>query len=135
MMMGSWMGSDFTNDDLVREVSLVEEYTSSLKAHAGAYTLTLIPKGQVATVWGKIIYRIGSNYIPKEVDYYSEKGEKVRTMRFSDPKKMGDRTLPSRLTMVPHKKKGYETQVIYEDLIFDEPLKNSVFSLKNLKKR
>ena len=30
MMMGSWMGSDFTNDDLVKESSMLNDYTYQL---------------------------------------------------------------------------------------------------------
>jgi len=44
MMMGSWMGSDFTNDDLVREVSLVEEYHVDKSVEGENYRLTLTPK-------------------------------------------------------------------------------------------
>jgi len=85
MMMGSWMGSDFTNDDLVREVSLVEEYQVSKSIEGENYRLTLIPKKETVTVWGKIEFIVNQQtLLPLEQSYYNEKGAKVRTMVFSN---------------------------------------------------
>jgi outer membrane lipoprotein-sorting protein len=77
MMMGSWMGSDFTNDDLVRDVSLVEEYEVS-KAVKGDYTiLSLIPREDTVTIWDKIEIEIDSKtLLPVSQSYFNEQDKK-----------------------------------------------------------
>lgn len=136
MMMGSWMGSDFTNDDLVREVSLVEDYDVNLKSGEGVYTLTLHPKKETVTVWESIQIDIQKETtLPVEQRYYNEKGMLVRTMGFDKVKALSGRNIPTRMTMTPHNKVGHSTVVEYQDIIFDQPLPDDVFSLRHLQQR
>jgi len=137
MMMGSWMGSDFTNDDLVRETSLIDEYQLSYRETTESYFITLLPREQTVTVWGKIEYTISKeNLLPVSETFYDEKGEKIRALQFSDVKEFSGRLLPSRLEMVPLNKDGHKTIVIYDDMEFDPPeVTAEIFSLRNLKKR
>ena len=76
MMLQSWMGSDFTNDDLVRESSIVEDYNCKLLAEEPArYKIELIPKPDAAVTWGKIIYYIAKvTFVPLRADFYDEEG-------------------------------------------------------------
>jgi len=138
MMMGSWMGSDFTNDDLVKESSLLQDYEarySNGKAPSGTWTLELVPKAQTPTVWGKILLSIQSkSFLPIREDFFDEHGEKVRILRFSDVQKAGNRTLPTQLEITPLKKPGQRTVLRYKNLRFDEPLDPSVFTLQNLRR-
>lgn len=137
MMMGSWMGSDFTNDDLVKESSLLDDYdaTWSKEEKPGTWALDLTPRAQTATVWGRIhmVLRAGT-LIPLEEEYFDEHGEKVRVMRFRDVKKIGDRELPMTLELTPLKKPGNRTLLVYKSLEFDKPLPPSTFSLQNLRR-
>lgn len=144
MMMGSWMGSDFTNDDLVREVSLVEEYDVTLDegpnegqdAGRDLHVLTLIPKQQTVTVWAKIVIRVTKDKIlPLDETYFNEKGEAVRVLSFSDNKTFSGREMPSVMTMTPLNKSGHKTVVRYEQLQLDIPLQEDLFTLRNLQKR
>lgn len=140
MMMGSWMGSDFTNDDLVKESSLLKDYTHRLihpeHETPGNYYIELIPKEDTPTVWGKIEITVRkADYIPLSQVYYDEKGEKMRAMTFSDVRQFGSRTLPAVLEMVPLNKEGQKTIIRYRDIRFDEPLHNDVFTLRNLQRR
>lgn len=136
MMMGSWMGSDFTNDDLVREVSLVKEYEVEKKDENDNFRLVLMPKKETVTVWGRIEILVEQkSLLPIEQVYFNEKGEKVRTMTFSDVKEFSGKKLPAVMSMVPHNKEGHKTEVIYEELSFDQPLGDNVFTLRNLQKR
>jgi outer membrane lipoprotein-sorting protein len=76
MMMGSWMGSDFTNDDLVKENTYREDYTYKiLKKEKQIYTIELTPKPKTITVWGKLVLLVdASRLYPLRQDYYDEKG-------------------------------------------------------------
>lgn len=136
MMMGSWMGSDFTNDDLVREVSLVEEYEVDKKDEDKNWRLILVPKKETVTVWGRIEIVIEqSSLLPLEQAYYNEKGEKVRVMTFSDVKDFGDKRMPATMTMVPLNKDGHKTIIIYEKANFDVKIENNIFTLRHLQRR
>jgi outer membrane lipoprotein-sorting protein len=136
MMMGSWMGSDFTNDDLVREVSLVEEYQVSKSIEGENYRLTLVPKKETVTVWGKIEFIVNQQtLLPLEQSYYNEKGAKVRTMVFSNIKDFSGKKMPAVMTMMPLNKKGHKTVIEYVEAEFDIDLGDNVFTLRNLQTR
>ena len=136
MMMGSWMGSDFTNDDLVREVSLVKEYHVEQEDAGDNLKLTLVPKENTVTVWGRIEILVAKeSLLPVEQSYFNERGEKVRSMYFSDIKTFSGKQIPAKMSMVPHNKDNHKTVIEYVDLAFDGEIDDSVFTLRNLKKR
>jgi len=136
MMMGSWMGSDFTNDDLVREVSLVKEYNVEKKELENKIQLILIPKEKTVTVWARIELVVEKNsLLPLEQSYFNEKGDKVRSLSFSSVREFSGRRLPAIMTMVPQNKPGRKTVIEYLEMTFNENIKQEVFTLRNLKKR
>lgn len=136
MMMGSWMGSDFTNDDLVREVSLVEEYQVAKQVEGSNYRLTLIPKKNTVTVWGKIEFVIDQkSLLPSEQSYFNEKGVKIRSMVFSDIREFSGKKIPAIMTMEPLNKSGHKTIIEYVNAEFDTDIDNNIFTLRNLKTR
>ncbi|MDT8317340.1 MAG: outer membrane lipoprotein-sorting protein [bacterium] len=147
MMMSSWMGSDFTNDDLVKESSIVEDYSHELTGTvdlAGelVYRVEAIPNPEAAVVWGKLIFFVRTaDYVPLRQEYFSESGELVRYLDFSEIREMGGRTLPTLWEMVPvdvagdmPEKKGKKTIVRLIEIEFDLPMDDAIFSLRNLKK-
>ena len=140
MMMGSWMGSDFTNDDLVKESTFLKDYDSKLTPEANSsdsthYYIELRPKDKTATVWDKIILVVNKdNSIPVRQEYYDEKGVKVREIIFKDVKKFGNKTLPAVMELAPFNKKGHKTVIEYKELKFDQ-VDESIFSQVNLQKR
>ena len=137
MMMGSWMGSDFTNDDIVQETKLSDEYDMALALEGENYVVTLTPKEQTVTVWGKIVYVVNRELlVPVEQSYYDERGEKIRVMRFLEPKDFGGLTLPSIMELVPLNKPGHRTVIRYDSLQSAPPdVTDSLFTLRNLKRR
>ena len=140
MMLQPWMGSDFTNDDLVKESSILDDYTQKLigvSALGGeaAYQVEATPKPDAAVVWGRIVYWVRrSDAMPLKQDYYSERGELVRVMSFSDVRKVGGRVLPTRWEMRPVGKPGNATTVRLLDAVFDQPVGDAVFTQRNLQK-
>lgn len=136
MMMGAWMGSDFTNDDLVREVSLVEEYHVTLQEADALHVLTLIPRTQTVTVWARIVIRVSRDkLLPVDQTYFNEQGERVRVMTFAENKTFSGREMPSVMTMTPLNKDGHKTVVRYQSLTLDVPVEDDIFTLRNLQKR
>lgn len=141
MMGGSWMGSHFTNDDLVRESRLSEDYDVSItfegvRDGVKATELTLIPKADAAVVWGKIVTLIDDASLnPIRSVYYDEDMKAARTLTFHDPKELGGRMAPSRMRMVPADKPTEHTEMVYESLELNPKLPAGFFSLQSLKRR
>jgi len=141
MMMGSWMGSHLTNDDLVKEARLEEDYTAEisfegLRDGQNIIEFTLIPRHDAAVVWGKLALIIqADSHIPVVEYYYDEDMMLARTIVFSDIQMLGGRERPSVLTVIPADKPAEYTEFIYEQLSLNVALKDSLFSLSSLKKR
>ncbi len=138
MMMGSWMGSDFTNDDLVDEISYLEDYTYEFAEidapQEGVLYIKAVPNEGVPVVWGHLIIAIReSDYLPVWEKYYDEKNKLMRTMLFSDIRQFGTRTLPATMEVVPENKEGHKTIVRYTSAKFDVRIDGDVFSLRNLR--
>ena len=141
MMAGAWMGSHFTNDDLVKESQLVDDYDIALtfegtRDAATVWEFRLTPKPEAAVVWGHIDYRVRQDdYMPLWARYYDEDGELARTMTFSDFRELGGRVVPAVMDMQPADKPGERTSIVYEELEFDIAIDESYFSLNMLKRR
>jgi outer membrane lipoprotein-sorting protein len=141
MMMGSWMGSDFTNDDLVKESTFLKDYESKLTTPDSKspdnvnFYIELKPKERTATVWDKIILVVNrENSIPVRQEYYDEKGIKVRELLFKDVRKFGSKSLPAIMELTPLNKPGHKTVIEYKELKFDRVDEN-IFSQISLQKR
>jgi hypothetical protein len=137
LMGGSWMGSNITNNDLVKEAHIDEDYNFKLLKETDAFwEIEGIPKPDAAVVWGKIVYRIAkAGRVPQRVDYFDEKGIKVREIRFDDVRKIQGRMLPMRMTVQPEEKPKEKTVLQYTEIEFDLPMKKDFFSLRSLKDR
>lgn len=137
MMGGSWMGSHITNDDLVKSSHVEEEYDLRLlEETADHWLIECVPKPEAAVVWGKIVYRLRKQpRVPEQVDYYDEEQRRVRELHFDDVRRLGDRTVPLKLTVIPLDKPGEQTVLHYRDLAFDVPLDQGYFNLRSLQKR
>ena len=140
MMMGSWMGSHFTNDDLVKENRMSDDYSSKvtftgLRDGVEVVDITLTPKHEAAVVWGKVIVvvRAGDTQ-PLSLDYFDEEGQVARRMMLSDHRKISGRLLPVRMRMVPSDKPGEYTEIVYEKLEFDKKIRKGFFSLDQLRR-
>jgi outer membrane lipoprotein-sorting protein len=134
MMGGSWMGSDFTNDDLVKEQRMADDYSARVTSRAGnEIEITCKPKPNAAVVWGKLVVTVRkSDYIPLSIRYYKENGGLARTLTFSDIGKLGGRTVAKKMRMVTHGKPGHSTVVTYQEIKFDVSLPERMFKKENL---
>lgn len=140
MMLQSWMGSDFTNDDLVRQSSIVEDYNHKIiseEEYQGydCYKIEMVPKPDAGVVWGKIITWISKKeYLQLRADYYDEDGYLVQTMTGSEIKKMDGRLIPTVWEMQPEDKPNQRTVFVYEKIDFDIKINKSFFSQQNMKR-
>lgn len=141
MMSGAWMGSHFTNDDLVKENTFEDDFTSvisfqGLRDQQSIIEITSTPKTDAAVVWGKVITEIDRhNLSPLRAVYYDENNQQVRQLIFDQPKIINGNTVPMRMSLIPSNKPGEQTIVTYHQLEFDVPLTQDIFTLQNLQKR
>lgn len=138
MAMTSWMGSDFTIDDLVKEPFLTRDYTigTSFEGKRGGvavYEYTLTPKPDAAVVWGKIVLQFRqADGVPTWQGYYGEDGKLARELTFSEYKTKSGKVIPTHLVMQSADKAGSHTTIDYEDIAFDVPIDAGTFSLPNM---
>jgi hypothetical protein len=141
MMMGSWMGSHFTNDDLVKDSRLVEDYEIEIafegeRDGVEVWDFVLTAKPEAPVVWGRIEYRVRKkDLMPVWAKYFDDEGNLARTLGFEDFRTVSGRTVPLLMNMRPADKPNERTTVRYTGLQFDVSLERSFFSLQNLKAR
>ncbi len=137
MMMSSWMGSDFNNDDLVNEFTWREDYnvtqTSIDTAKADRIYLKLTPKEGRPIVWGKLVVAVRrSDYLPVWEKYYDENGKLMRIMRFENIQTMDGRKIPTRMVLAPQTEEG-KTILEYVQVDFNIDISDNIFTLRNLR--
>jgi len=141
LMMGSWMGSHFTNDDLVKESSIVDDYDFEIvydgeRDTVAVWEFSLIPKPEAPVVWGRVTEQVRQeDMMPTWVRYYDERGELVRTIEFSGYRMMSGRLVPATMNVLPADKPDERTTLIYHELEFDVGIDESFFSLRTLRAR
>jgi len=140
MMGQNWMGSDMTNDDLVKMNSLVNDYEQSIVGEEEleglkCHIIELIPNPNANVVWGKIkLWVAEEEYFQLKGEYYDEDMELVNTMEASEITQFDDRRLPAKMVMTPVNKEGHQTIMTTKSLQFTVPIKESFFSQQNMKR-
>lgn len=140
MMLQSWMGSDFTNDDLVRQSSIVDDYTHSFAGEesiAGhiCWKIALIPKPTAGVVWGKVFMWISkAGFLELRTDFFDEDGTLVKSFVGSNVRVFDGRSLPSHWEMTPVNEPGKKTVLEYRTIKFNMKIDQSFFSEQNMKR-
>ncbi len=136
-MLGSWMGTDFTNDDLVKESSLRKDFAARIDRRSdtpAGWWLALEVKPGVVGRWARIDVLVSDDRLPIEERHYDRRGRLARTMSFDEVKVLGGRRLPTHITLLPADLAGQRTEMRYLDLEFDVPLSDDTFSLSRLER-
>jgi len=140
MLAQGWMGSDFTNDDLLNQSSMVTDYTHSLsgKESISGYSCNVIeltPLEDAPVVWGKIKLWISENsFLQLKAEYYDEDGYLVKTETAYEIKTIDGRNIPTRFELIPADKPGNKTIVTILEAQFNISLQESFFSQQNMQK-
>lgn len=141
MMMGSWMGSHFTNDDLVKESRREDDYDveivfEGIREGKKLLEFKLLPKDDAAVVWGKTVLTVmADSLLPVKEVYYDEDMQQMRVFTFHDIKKLGGKLRPAVMRVVPTDKPGEYTEITYQLLDLEIDLAPGFFSLSHLKLR
>lgn len=140
MMSQSWMGSDFTNDDLVRETTIKDDYTYSIlreEVYDGrnAWVLELIPKPNTPIVWGKVLIWVEKQHtILLREEKYDQNDKLANTTEFAEIQNMDGRFFPSKMTLIPSDEPDHRTIMVYEELEFDIDIDASFFTRQNMRR-
>tara|TARA_B110001454_G_scaffold106249_1_gene100003 strand:+ start:51 stop:794 length:744 start_codon:yes stop_codon:yes gene_type:complete len=142
MMMQNWMGTDFTNDDLVQRSSITDDYTNTVIGNEiidglDCWIIELIPNEDAAVVWGKLVMWIDKrDYMQLKTQFFDEYDEMVSVMTGKAIKNFDGKKLPAIIEFVPLDKEGNKT--IVERLVwkFDIDINERFFLpsyMKNLR--
>ena len=135
------MGSHLTNDDIVKESRIVDDYDFEISFEGEVdgvevYEFTMTPRPEAPVVWGRVEEQVRKrDLMPTWVRYYDDDGTLVRTMTFSDYKMMSGRLVPAVFHIIPADKPEERTSMTYHELEFDIDLDESFFSLRTLRAR
>jgi hypothetical protein len=135
MMLNSWMGTDFTNDDLVKESSLRKDFQARVDRRSEdppGWWLVLEVKPGIVGRWARIEMLVSDERLPVEERHFDRKGRLARTMRFDEVKVLGGRRLPAHLVLVPTDAEGQRTEMRYLEVQFDVKVPDDTFSLSRL---
>ena len=138
MMSSSWMGSHFTNDDLVKQSRMAEDYTFSItfegmKDGKEIIEVTCLPNKEAAVVWGKVeVVVYADDYLPLRMIYYDEDLLLSRTLEFTNIEMMDGKMIPTMMNMIPTDEPGESTTVKWEEVQFDVTIDDEFFSLRKL---
>lgn len=140
MMGQSWMGTDLTNDDLVQQSSLEDDFDHTMLPSEtidgrDCYVIESIPHPDAPVVWGKIKSWVDKkDYIQLKAEFYDEDLELVNTFAGSDIKEMNGKTIATRFAIIPADKPGHKTYMEYVDIKWDTSIENNFFTVQNMKK-
>ena len=140
MMSQGWMGSDYTNDDILKESSIVVDYNHKLIGEEvvsgiDCYKIEMLPKEDATVVWGKVIKWISKKeFWQLKSEYFDEDGELIRTELASEVKQFSDRKLPSKLEILPADEPGHSTVVNVISARFNIQIDDDFFSQQNMKR-
>jgi len=140
VMGQSWMGSDFTNDDLMQESSIVKDYTHRIDGsetirESDCWKLILTPKEDAAVVWGQLVMWVDKkDYVEIKTEFYDENGDLINTFNSFDIKQFGKRRLAARMEVIPADKPDQKTVMTVLKYDFETPIEESFFSQQNMKR-
>lgn len=140
MMSQGWMGSDYTNDDILRESSVVTDYAHEIIGEETidgrlCYKIRMTARENASIVWGKQIRWIDKkDFLVLRAELYDEDGSLVRTETGSDIKLMDGRMIPARIELVPSEEPENKTLLEIREIKFNIPVEQSYFSQQNMKR-
>lgn len=140
MMADGWMGSDYTNDDILKESSIVKDFEHKLLGKetiegSECWKIELVPHEEAAVVWGKIIKWISiDEYNQMKSEYYDEDEYLMKTEFSYDVKVMDGRRIPTRIEIIPADKNNQKTIIVLNNMKFNIPIEESFFSQQNMRR-
>jgi len=138
MMSQSWMGSDFSNNDLAKSDSIIDDYTHEItgtETHDGktVFVITSMPKPDAPVVWGMQKLRVREDLIFLSQEFYDEDLLLVKVMTGTQIQMVGGKLFPRVWKMQKADTEDEYTMLDYRELLFKEHLPADLFTISSLK--
>lgn len=138
MMLQPWMGSNFSNDDLVKESSFADDYSHEVVGSTEmdgmvVYQVVSTPRPEAPVVWSRLEFQIRADYIPVAMTYYGERDTPVKEMSYTNVDTLGGRRIPTRWIMTDSDDRESRTIIEIQSIEFDVPLEGELFTLRRLR--
>jgi len=138
MMHQSWMGSDFSNNDVSRADDIIDQYDHKLikteqQDRHSVYTIESVPHEDAPVVWGKEILRVRDDFVMLEHDFYDQEGRLVKRMLASDIRQMGGKTVAAVERMTQVEKPQDWTEIHLLEARYKIEVPPTTFTLSNLR--
>jgi len=140
MMSQGWMGSDYTNDDILKESSVVNDYDHEVIGEEEisgrlCHIIKMVAKEDAAVVWGHQVRWIDKkDFLFLKSELYDEDGYLIRTELGKEIKTMDGRLIPTFLEIIPEEEEGQLTVVEIKEIEFNTPINDNFFSQQNMKR-
>ena len=140
MMSQGWMGSDFTNDDILKESSIVKDYSHEIIGEEiidgrTCYKIEMVAHDEAAVIWGKQIRWIDKkDYLFIKAELYDEDDYLIRTEIGREIKTMDGRLIPTIIELIPEEEEGHKTVIHIKEIEFNVPIEDRFFSQQNMKR-
>ncbi len=138
MMNQSWMGSDFSNNDLTKADDLIEQYTHKLlrtETHDGRrlYVIESVPHETAPVVWGREVIKIREDWLILEHAFYDQQNVLIKKLSTLEIASMGGKLVVARERMQKVDRPDEWTEVTTREVRFGIPLAAGIFTLSNLR--
>ncbi|MDX2321438.1 MAG: outer membrane lipoprotein-sorting protein [Moritella sp.] len=138
MMSQSWMGGDFSNNDISKSTDVIDDYQHSLTKIAKVdghkiYTITSIPHDDAPVVWGKEVFKVRDDYVLLEQQFWDQENVLVKTLTTTEIKTFDGRAIASTIRMSKTDNPDEWTEMITLDVKFNIDISDRIFTLSNLR--
>jgi outer membrane lipoprotein-sorting protein len=139
MLSQGWMGSDYTNDDLLRESSLEMDYTHKILSiekinGLDCWKIELVPKEEAIVVWGRVVKWISKDdFNQLKSEYYDEDGILIKTELASQVKKLDGRLIPTMFEIIPADQPDHRTILLLNEIKFNPEIPDKFFTQQSMK--
>jgi outer membrane lipoprotein-sorting protein len=140
MMSQGWMGSDYTNDDILKESSIVNDYRHELMGSEeidgrDCYKIKMTAKEDAAVLWGQQLRWVDKkDFLFLKVELYDEDNYLIRTEIGKEIKSMDGRLIPTVIELIPEEEDGQKTIIEIKEIEFNAPIDDAFFSQQNMKR-
>jgi outer membrane lipoprotein-sorting protein len=137
MMLSSWMGSDFTNDDLTQSSSYRRDFTGTVvgpSTEPAGWLVRYDAREGTVGLWRRVEMVVGDDLVPRLARHYDRSMRLARLMRFEDIREVDGRRVPTRFVLEPQDREGHRTEMRYLSIDFDADVPESTFSLTELER-
>lgn len=140
LLSQSWMGSDFSLNDVLRNSSLADDYRATLNGNdtidgIPCHHITLLPHDEAPVVWGMVETWIATGtYDQVKAIFYDDHGNMVQRMEAGGFNNHSGRRMPDFIRMTPLMQQGHHTIMHFTHYDLGQSLEEDFFSHQQMRR-